>query len=166
MTQWVPLYESYPDVVKSEVATFFDVFPNSTVWSNELQGIGYDVVLAGHVSPHTIDIDSLQTRLSRPENARVAQSLGEVGFNSALSLLTTYGGQARDLAPWLADAQINRDANLRLQYLAGMGLNVYQNASIYDQMLRYRKYPENLFTGSASERELLRQMLSAPPGDP
>ena len=108
----------------------------------------------------------MQTRLSRPENARVAQSLGEVGFNSALSLLTTYGGQARDLAPWLADAQINRDANLRLQYLAGMGLNVYQNASIYDQMLRYRKYPENLFTGSPSERELLRQMLSSPPGDP
>jgi spermidine synthase len=166
ITQWVPLYESYPDVVKSEVATFFDVFPNSTVWSNDIQGKGYDVVLAGHVAPHTIDIDSMQTRLSRPENARVAQSLGEVGFNSALALLTTYGGQARDLAPWLADAQINRDANLRLQYLAGMGLNVYQNASIYDQMLRYRKYPENLFTGSASERELLRQMLSSPPGDP
>jgi spermidine synthase len=166
VTQWVPLYESYPDVVKSEVATFFDVFPNGTVWSNDIQGKGYDVVLAGHVSPHTIDIDSLQARLSRPENARVAQSLGEVGFNSALSLLTTYGGQARDLAPWLADAQINRDANLRLQYLAGMGLNVYQNAAIYDQMLRYRKYPENLFTGSPSERDLLRQMLAAPPGDP
>ncbi len=27
VTQWVPLYESNPDVVKSEIATFFDVFP-------------------------------------------------------------------------------------------------------------------------------------------
>jgi len=60
VTQWVPLYESYPDVVKSEVATFFDVFPNSTVWSNDIQGKGYDVVLAGHAAPHTIDIDSLR----------------------------------------------------------------------------------------------------------
>jgi len=166
VTQWVPLYESFPEVVKSEVATFFDVFPNGTIWSNDIQGKGYDVVLAGHASPQTIDIDSLEARLTRPQNARVAQSLNEVGFNGAMSLLLTYGGQARDLAPWLANAEINRDANLRLQYLAGMGLNVYENATIYDQMLRYRRYPENLFTGSTHERDFLRQMLNGPPGDP
>src|SRR5262249_36018090 len=28
ITQWVPLYESNTDVVKSEIATFFEVFPN------------------------------------------------------------------------------------------------------------------------------------------
>jgi spermidine synthase len=166
VTQWVPLYESFPDVVKSEVATFFDVFPHGTIWSNDIQGKGYDIVLAGHASPQTIDVDSLESRLTRPENARVVQSLNEVGFNSAMSLLMTYGGQARDLAPWLAKAEINRDANLRLQYLAGMGLNVYENATIYDQMLRYRRYPENLFTGSTRERDFLRQMLNGPPGDP
>jgi spermidine synthase len=166
VTQWVPLYESNPNVVKSEVATFFDVFPDGTVWSNDIQGKGYDVVLAGHTSAETIDIDSLSQRLSAPENARVSQSLSEVGFNSALSLLATYGGQARDLAPWLADAEINRDSNLRLQYLAGMGLNVYENASIYDQMLKYRKFPENLFVGAPALREFLRQALSAPPAGP
>jgi spermidine synthase len=166
VTQWVPLYESFPEVVKSEVATFFNVFPNGTIWSNDIQGKGYDVVLAGHASPQTIDIDSLEARLARPENARVAQSLNEVGFNGAMSLLLTYGGQARDLAPWLAKAEINRDSNLRLQYLAGMGLNTYENATIFDQMLRYRRYPENLFTGSTQERDFLRQMLNGPPGDP
>ena len=31
ITQWVPLYESDPDTIKSELATFFDVFfPNGT----------------------------------------------------------------------------------------------------------------------------------------
>ena len=30
VTQWVPLYESTPEVVKSEIATFFEVFPNGT----------------------------------------------------------------------------------------------------------------------------------------
>jgi spermidine synthase len=164
VTQWVPLYESNPEVVKSEVATFFDAFPEGTVWSNDIQGKGYDIVLAGHTTPHTIDVDSLGARLERPENAPVAQSLSEVGINSAVSLLATYGGQARDLAPWLVDAEINRDANLRLQYLAGMGLNVYENASIYDEMLRYRKFPENLFVGASAQRELLRQMLLAPGG--
>ncbi|MFI5230327.1 MAG: fused MFS/spermidine synthase, partial [Gemmatimonadales bacterium] len=166
VTQWVPLYESYPDVVKSELATFFDVFTDGTVWSNDIQGKGYDVLLAGHATPQTINVDSMQTRLSRPDYARAVQSLGEVGFNSALSLLATYGGQARDLAPWLVDAQINRDSNLRLQYLAGMGLNTYENASIYDDILRYRKFPDNLFHGAASELAFLRQAMGAPPGGP
>jgi spermidine synthase len=166
VTQWVPLYESFPDVVKSEVATFFDVFPDATIWSNDINGKGYDVVLAGHATPQTIDVDSMQARLDNPANARVAASLADVGFPNAGSLLATYAGQARDLAPWLADAQINRDANLRLQYLAGMGLNTYDNAAIYDDMLRYRKYPDNLFTGADSSKAMLRMALQPRgPGD-
>src|SRR5271170_465862 len=42
-TQWVPLYESNAETVKSEIATFFDVFPGGSVWANELSGSGYDV---------------------------------------------------------------------------------------------------------------------------
>ena len=163
VTQWVPLYESSPAVVKSEVATFFNVFPEGTVWSNDIQGRGYDLVLAGHATPQTIDLDSMQARLSHPEGARIAQSLAEVGLPSATSLMATYAGRAPDLAPWLADAEINRDSNLRLQYLAGMGLNTYQSGSIYDEMLKYRTFPENLFVGAPIERELLRELLRGPP---
>jgi spermidine synthase len=161
VTQWVPLYESLPDVVKSELATFFDVFPDGTVWSNDIQGKGYDVVLSGHASPQQIDLDSIQRELAQPEYAAAAQSLGEVGFGSAMALFATYGGQARDLKPWLADAQINRDSNLRLQYLAGMGLNTYENASIYDEMLRYRRFPEGLFVGSEAAKQYLREAIDA-----
>jgi len=148
--------------VKSEVATFFNVFPDGSIWSNDINGKGYDVVLAGHANPQTINVDSIQSRLGRPENFPVEQSLSEVGLGSPVSLLATYAGQARDLAPWLVGAEINRDANLRLQYLAGMGLNSYQNASIYDEMLRYRKYPDNLFVGSDSATQYLKQALGAP----
>ncbi|HTI64913.1 MAG TPA: fused MFS/spermidine synthase [Gemmatimonadaceae bacterium] len=161
VTQWVPLYESLPDVVKSELATFFDVFPDGTVWSNDIQGKGYDVVLSGHASPQPIDLDFIQRELSQPQYAGVAQSLGEVGFGSAMALFATYGGQARDLAPWLANAQVNRDSNLRLQYLAGLGLNTYQNASIYDDMLKFRKFPESLFIGSEAARQYLREAIDA-----
>src|SRR5258706_11177726 len=40
ITQWVPLYESNPDVVKSELATLFSVFPEATVWGNPAAGQG------------------------------------------------------------------------------------------------------------------------------
>jgi spermidine synthase len=163
VTQWVPLYESHLDVVKSEFATFFDVFPAGTVWSNDINGKGYDVVLAGQVSPLPIDVDAMQTRLDKPDHARISQSLREVGFSSSVALMSTYAGQAPDLTSWLRDAQINTDRNLRLQYLAGFGLNTYENASIYDNMLSYRRYPDHLFIATPASEFLLREAL-APPG--
>ena len=45
VSQWVPLDDSTEDVVRSEFATFFEVFPRGTVWSNDIKGRGYDVLL-------------------------------------------------------------------------------------------------------------------------
>ncbi len=166
VTQWVPLYESSPEVVKSELATFFDAFPDGTVWGNDINGSGYDVVLAGHATPQPIEVDSINARLARPEYARAARSLADVGFTSGLSLLSTFAGQARDLAPWLVGAELNRDSNLRLQYLAGFGLNMYESSAIYAEMLRYRRFPENLFVGNGLGRDQLRTVIEAPREEP
>jgi spermidine synthase len=156
ISQWVPLYESNFETVQSEIATFFEVFPNGVIWSNDVEGMGYDVVLAARVEPLEIDVDKLQQRLERPDHARVASSLSEVGLGSAVELLGTYAGRKRDLARWLAKAEINRDRNLRLQYLAGMGLNLYKGREIYDDMLRFRKYPADIFKASAERERSLR----------
>jgi spermidine synthase len=159
ITQWVPLYESNPDTVKSEIATFFEVFPGGTIWSNDIDGFGYDVVLMARADGGGIDVDEMQQRLERPDHSRVAQSLRDVGFYSAVDLLATYAGRKSDLAPWLKGAQINQDRNLRLQYLAGMGLNLYQGRAIYDEILRYRKFPEELFVASDGRQQALSRRL-------
>ncbi len=148
VTQWVPLYETDTATVRSEIATFFEVFPGGTIWANELEGEGYDVYLLGQKEPAKIDLDALQKRIESPEYARVARSLYDVGFSSALGFLGTYAGQDSDLRPWLAGAAINGDANLRLQYLAGLALNARSGTSIYREMLSYRRFPANQFTGS------------------
>ena len=148
VTQWVPLYESDMQTVKSEIATFFDVFPTGSIFANELNGGGYDLVMLGWNGPATIDVDAVEARLEQPAYRAVAQSLHEVGFSSAITMLGTYAGQASDLKPWLADAEINRDGNLRLQYLAGFALNNSQEGEIYSRMLTYRRYPDNLFVVS------------------
>ena len=159
VTQWVPLYESDLSTVKSELATFFDVFPSGTVWGNDTAGGGYDTVLLGQAEPTKIDVDQLQAKLERPDEARVAASMREVGFNSAIALLSTYAGQGPDLVSWLADAEINRDGNLRLQYLAGLALNNSMEGAIYSQMLTYRRYPANLFIVSDQLRPALMSAL-------
>jgi spermidine synthase len=160
VTQWVPLYETDLNTVKSELATFFDVFPSGTIWGNDTSGGGYDTVLLGQAEPTKIDVDQLQEKLERPDQARVAASMREVGFGSAIALLSTYAGQGPDLKSWLVDAEINRDGNLRLQYLAGLALNKSMEGAIYSQMLTYRRYPENLFVVSDQLRPALMAALS------
>ena len=157
VTLFVQLYESNTAAVKSEIGTFMKVFPNSVVWGNTNNGQGYDLVLMGQVDAIKINLDEMEAKLRTPEFAEVAQSLREIGFNSATELFATYAGQPTDLAPWLKDAQINRDRNLRLQYLAGMGLNLYQSGPIYSEMISYAtRFPENLFTGSPEKLNELR----------
>ena len=126
VTLFVQLYESNTEAVKSEIGTFFEAFPNGMVFGNTYNGAGYDLVLLGQVEPTHIDVDEMEARLKRPEYAPMAQSLRDIGINSAIDLFSTYAGSATDFEPWLKDAQINRDRNLRLQYLAGLGLNLYQ----------------------------------------
>jgi spermidine synthase len=158
VTQWVPLYESNPEVVKSEMATFFDAFPNGTVWGNDNNGVGYDTVMLGQVEPARINLDALQQRL---EGTAVATSLREVGFASILQMLATYAGRAQDLQPWLNGAEINRDGSLRLQYLAGLALNNSMEGAIYTDILSYRRFPADMFTGSPGAVQGLRYALEA-----
>ncbi len=159
VTQWVPLYESDLATVKSEMATFFKVFPNGTLWNNDDSGSGYDTVVLGTEEPLTIDLDRLAARWQTETAA--AQSLSDVGLGSVFVLLSTYGGQAADLQSWLAGAQINTDRNLRLQYLAGMASDLTQATMISDSFLASRKFPDNLFVGSQSRVNALRLIFEA-----
>ncbi len=161
VTQWVPLYESDLATVKSQLATFFDVFPNGTVWGNTINGEGYDLVLLGQVEPLDLNVDALEDRWGRLDYARVTQSMGAVNFHNATDVLATYAGRASDLKRWLTGAEINDDMSMRLQYLAGMGLNVDDPGSIYAEMLKYRRFPHDLFTGSEQRVHALEDQLSA-----
>jgi spermidine synthase len=157
--QWLPIYESDKETVETELATFFSVFPHATVWSNYLNGDGYDLVLLGRPDDSPIDADRLQSRLGTREYSAVAASLTDVGFKSAVDLLTSYAGRASDLQPMLAGAQINRDMNMRLQYIAGMGLNSVTSPQLYGEILSYRKFPGDLLTGSPERLDALREVL-------
>jgi spermidine synthase len=164
VTLFVQLYESNTDAVKSEVATFFEAFPRGMIFANLYNGAGYDLVLLGQRDPTPIDLDEMEQRLKRPEYAPVARSLGEIGMPSAVDLFATYAGSARDITPWLHDAQINRDRNLRLQYLAGRGLNLYKAETIFAEMRPYGKDPDNVFIGSDAVIQTLLQKIRSAQG--
>jgi spermidine synthase len=164
VTQWVPLYESNREAVRSELKTFLAVFPDGLVFSNDVNGAGYDEVMLGRNGPAGINVDAIETRFRRPDYRPVRDSLEAVGFDSALDLLSTYAGQGHNYTVWLADAEVNRDRNLRLQYLAGLGLNENQSDAIYQELLHLRTFPTALFTGSAQNLATLREALASTTG--
>ncbi len=160
VTQWVPLYESTLDAVRSELATFFEVFPEGTVWANTIDGRGYDVVLLGHDGPTRIDIRAMEQRFQDAGYRRVGASLIESGFETPIDLFSTYAGSGRELQEWLRGAEINTDQNLRLQYLAGVGLNNYTAGDIFDEVAKFRTFPDALFQADEGWKSTLRQAMS------
>jgi len=167
VTQWVPLYESDEASVKSQIATFFDVFPGGMVFANRNEGQGYDVVLVGQKDPNQkIDLNAINAKLASPAYAPVVQSLQNIDVPSAMALFSTYAGNDRDLAPWLKDALINHDYDMRLQYMAGLALNMNQAEMIYRQMLSRATPPKNLFVGDPEALDIIFQSVSSRSGPP
>src|SRR5678816_1505963 len=81
VTQWLPLYQTNVETVKSQIATFFEVFPAGSVFVNNIDGQGYDLVLLGQAETTRIDIDELAKRVEGPGYEAIANSLREIGFN-------------------------------------------------------------------------------------
>ena len=62
----------------------------------------------------------------------------------------------------LKDAAINRDRNLRLQYLAGMGLNLRRESEIYNHMTAFGPHlSPNVFRGSDEILEYIERAIES-----
>ena len=157
VTQWVPLYQSSEEAVKSEIATFVETFPHASLWHSNILEEGYDLVLLGQNGALEIDVLALRNRLDELE--LVESSLRQVGFDSLAHFLSTYTSQASDLSPWLRDAQINRDGSLRLQYLAGLAANKYNEEIIFNHLIPFRFYPQNIFLLPPQQEYDLRRVF-------
>ena len=162
VTQWVPLYETNLRSVKSELATFARMFPDTTLWNPDLLEEGYDLVALGRIAERPISEAAIDARIGAAP--RLQQSLGQIKLPTGASILATYAGRARELAPLLADAEINRERHLRLQYLAGLAANTDQRFYIFQELVKYRRYPADLFQASAGLEAQLRKWYEILPG--
>ena len=107
-------------------------------------------------------------------SSQVKESLIEAGFGMdikgrtwrpntlkdvVISLLATYAGRAVDMKEWMENSQINTDRNLRLQYLAGMSVNLSMNTEILKGILKYYEFPEDIFSGSSQRVQEMKLAL-------
>jgi len=143
VAQWVPAYETDIETVRSELVTFFSVFPKGTVWSSHIpMNAGNDFVMIAKKGPFEIYVDAIQARID--SNRRVRESLEEVDYSYIVTFMAAYTGRGPDLQWWLHGAEINRDRSLRLQYLAGRAIDEDQEIEIYRAVAKHRKFPRDL----------------------
>jgi spermidine synthase len=156
VAQWVPLYQTDETTVKSEVASFMEVFPEGIVWSSHIpMQKGTDLLLLGRNETMKIDIDRIAARIE--ENPALAQSLTDVDLGYFITLLAAYVSRGSDLTTWLEGAQINRESSLRLQYLAGLAIEVYREQEIYRSIARHRRYPDDVFVAPSEIRDRIQR---------
>lgn len=134
VTQWIPLYESNLPAVKCELATLLKVFPQSLVFNGDGRDSGYDLVVVGTSGKSAPSPRRMIQRLFASDPA-IAWSLAEVGLSNGQELWRTLIGHGRDFQEFLKDAQINRDGNLRLQYLAGLTPDAHTEVDILRALL-------------------------------
>ena len=117
-------------------------------------------MLVGQAQQPAIWVDAIEGMLRHPSYAAVDSSLIQAGIYGAADLFGNYAGRARDLKGWLADAQVNGDRDLRLQYLARLGLNEHSGDEIYREMLDYRTYPDDIVVAIEGTVDDLKAAMS------
>ena len=180
MALWIPFYESSEETSKSIIATFFKVFPNGILWSNDQNGYGYDAVLFGSVDMNggdgtlKLNLDKIQEYIDMPENHEIKESMQFVGFGrnaipnscEAVDIFSTYAGTAPRMQGWVKEAYdkdlINTDRNLRLQYVAGLHINQPNKVTwdIFNNILSYCDWPDEIFSGSQPRLDALKEELN------
>lgn len=139
VTQWVPFYETSDAAAKSMLATFFEAFPEGSVWHAGEFGVGQDVVMLGHPDRERLDLDIWLRNLDRYPD--VEADLLATDIKDRISLLSRFMGSASDLDGWLSGSVINRDGALRLEYLAGLGVFTSMQTAILEQIESRRRWP-------------------------
>lgn len=115
----------------------------------------------GRLDGAPLDEEGLDRRIQASPSVKA--SMAGVTLPTAAALLSTYAGRGVDLAPWLADAAINRERHLRLQYLAGLSANTDARYLIFQTIVGYRRYPADLFVASAGTEGQLRAWYEGEP---
>ena len=166
VTVFVQLYETTEDAVRSELATFLDVFPNAAVFANTVEGMGYDAVLVGRNGDEPIDLTRLRSRLERRDYAPVAASLRAVGFDSALDLMSTFAADAESLRAVARGRRAQYGSQLAAAVSRGAGLERVRRGRDLRARSSAREpsSPARLFTGTPAQLEELRQRLAGRQG--
>jgi spermidine synthase len=113
--QWAHTYDISSDDLRSIVRTFSSVFEHASLW---MVGEG-DVLLIGSLTPVEPRLDVVRRSWMRDG---VAADLAEVQLREPSTLLTLFAADAAALRSYAADAIIQRDDRMSLEFSGPRGI--------------------------------------------
>lgn len=109
LCQWAHTYDMSDADLRSIVATFLSVFHYGSLW---LVGEG-DILLIGSIGPVGPRLEEVARHWQRPG---VASDLLDVGVREPFALLSLFVAEREDLARYAADAPVQTDDRLALEF--------------------------------------------------
>ena len=113
MCQWLPVADLTPEDFKSVVATFAEVFPDTTLWHST------SAILIGRRRPVETSLDALAERMAAP---RVAAQLDRLGLAEPLAFLAERRLDDDQVRAYSAGAVVNTDDNLYLEFSSPLAI--------------------------------------------
>lgn len=115
--QWVNVYNTSPDDLRSLLATFADVYPGVAVFR-----VGEsDLVLIGANEPVALDVGNMDAYVK--DNRKIASDLNRVGLNSAEDILSQFYFGRSALLALSGEIGLNTDDNMRIEFSTPLTLH-------------------------------------------
>lgn len=111
MAQWIQMYGMSPDMIKTVIRTFHNVFPYVLIF----QTAQADLLLIGSEKPLRLDLTRLNKAFSEHD---IASDLARTGINTPWDLLGLLRMGEEDLKAFLGEGTLNTDDNGLLEFSA------------------------------------------------
>lgn len=159
VSQWLPFYSLTTENFKMIIKSFYEVFPNTSVWFTNSTLNSY-VIVIGKLDEPKIDYAVMEAGLKIPE---VASDLKEIHTETPYKLLDYFMFANQRVRDFVGDVPLHTDDNMAVEYLSGRALSQSRTSRLnYIELLKYRTsvkdYLINLDKASDDRRKILKSI--------
>ena len=136
VSQWLPFYSVTPENFKMIIRSFYEVFPNTSVWFVNSTLNSY-VIVIGTLGRPQIDYSVMEEKLQIPE---VAADLREIQTDSTYKILDYFLFANETVGEFVKGVPLHTDNNMAVEYISGKAVSRWQTSyQNYVNLLQYRK---------------------------
>ncbi len=156
VSQWLPFYSLTLENFKMIIKSFYEVFPNTSIWFPNSTVNSY-VIVIGKLDDPLIDYAGIETKLNIPE---VAGDLREINSETPYKILDFFLFANEKVQEFVGDVPLHTDDNMAVEYLSGRMLSRWQTSYVnYAELLQHRTsvrtYLKNLDNAAENREDII-----------
>lgn len=135
VSQWLPFYSITPQNFKMIIKSFYNVFPNTSVWFAN-NTINAYVIVIGKLGSGMIDYAGMEKKLAISE---VFADLKEINCETTYKILDFFLFANQKVADFVGNVPLHTDDNMAVEYLSGRALSrTFTSYLNYVYLMKFR----------------------------